>query len=237
MPSWKGVALMNLSKVIVLGAATALALVPPATEAVAAGGTSVTVRVEGKTRTLLGPTVVHTRDGWITAGGAPSGKCSATSGQGALDVATHHRWAGTFSSSLGSYFIKTILGEADDGPRYYWSIFVNNRSASTGACGIKPHRGDQLLFAAAIYPEYPIAIEAPKSATVGQKFNVKVVWFNAKGKRAPLAGATLSVGGRSGKTNSHGIVPLTPSHAGSFVLNAEHTGYIRAAPVQLRVTA
>ncbi len=86
----------------------------------------------------------ETHAGWITAGHVARGKCSARSGQGALDVATHHRWAGSFSNSLGSYFITTILGEADNGPRYYWSIFINNRSASTGACEIKLHNGDQL---------------------------------------------------------------------------------------------
>jgi hypothetical protein len=62
------------------------------------------------------------------------------------------------------------------------------------------------------------------------------VWFNAQGKSEPLAGATLSVGGRSGKTNTHGIVRLGASHAGAFLLRAEHTGYIRAAPVRLRVS-
>lgn len=224
-------ALLNCNKVLALGGAILLVAAAPA----AAAGTKVSVRVEGKSRTLLAPTVVKTHAGWITKGGAPTGKCSATSGQGALDVATHHRWAGSFSTSLGSYFIKTILGETDNGPNIYWSIFVNNRSASTGACGITLHAGDQLLFAAAKYPEYPIAIQAPSTATVGHSFNVSVVWFNAAGKAKPLAGATLSTGGRSGKTNSHGIVSLTATHPGTFVLQAEKTGYIRASAARVVV--
>jgi Domain of unknown function (DUF4430) len=228
---------MYCKKLFALGAAAVIAVAALSAGSAAAAGTKVTVRVEGKERTLLAPTVVQTHSGWITKGGVASGKCSASSGQGALDVATHHRWGGTFSTSFGSYFIKSILGETDNGPKYYWSIFVNDRYATTGACGLKLHPGDVLLFAAATYPEYPIGIEAPSTATVGHTFDVTVVWWGAKGKPKPLAGATLSVGGHSGTTNSHGVVPLTPSHTGSFVLTATHAGYIRAAQVQLRVTA
>ena len=228
-------ALLSRRNLIALGGAIiALALTPAAS--LAAAGPSVTVRVEGLKRSLLGPTLVQTHTGWITQGGAPTGKCPATSGQGALDVATKHRWAGKFSSSLGSYFITTILGETENGPTIYWSIFVNNRSASTGGCGVKLHSGDQLLFAAAKYPEYPLGVVAPSTAKAGHSVSAKVVWFNAKGKAAPLAGATVSVGGRTAKTNNRGVVTLTLSHAGTYTVKATHAGYIRAAPVGLRVT-
>ena len=204
--------------------------------AIAAGGTAVTVRVEGKARTLLGPKVVQTHAGWITAGHVARGKCSARSGQGALDVATHHRWAGSFSNSLGSYFITTILGEADNGPRYYWSIFINNRSASTGACEIKLHNGDQLLFAAATFPEYPIAIEAPSSAIIGHQFKVTIVWFDAAGKRKPLAGARVTGNGVGGVTSANGIASLTAHKTGKLVLRATKKDYIRSAPVTIRIS-
>ena len=227
---------MNRNKFLALGGALAAVAALPVGQAIAAGGTKVTVRVEGKTKTLLAQKQVQTHSGWITKGGVPAGQCSAASGQGALDVATHHSWNGTFSTSLGSYFIKTILGETDNGPKIYWSIFVNNASASTGACGIKLHAGDQLLFAATKYPEYPIAIKSPATAKVGQQFNVTVVAYNAGGKSKPLAGATVSVNGHSGKTDSHGIVPLTPSHSGTYTLQAEKAGYIRAASVRLTVS-
>jgi hypothetical protein len=62
-----------------------------------------------------------------------------------------------------------------------------------------------------------------------------VVWFNAKGKSKPLAGATVSVTGHTGKTNSHGIVPLTPSHTGAFSIAATDKGYVRSA-VTVNVT-
>jgi hypothetical protein len=201
-------------------------------------GASVTVRVEGKTRTLLAPTVVQTRTGSITRGGAPSGKCPASCAQGALDAATHHRWGGTWSNSYDEYFVTSILGESyAHSTTYYWSVWINNRYAQAGACDIKLHRGDQLLFAAeGSTTADPIAIKAPSSATVGQTFDVTVVTYNQSGKSKPLAGATVTVAGHSGKTDRHGVVPLTPDSAGTFTLSAFDKGYIRAAPVTVHVS-
>lgn len=223
-------------KLTALVGAAAIAVAAPAANAAAAGGTSVTVRVEGKARTLLAPTVVHTHSGWITAAHVSRGKCSALSGQGALDLATHHRWGGKFSSSLGSYFITSILGETDNGPSYYWSIFINNRLASTGACEIKLHRGDQLLFAAATYPEYPIALAAPSSATVGHRFKVTVSWWNAAGKRQPLAGASVNGARVSATSNAKGVALLTAKTPGELVLRATEKDHVRSAPVTIRIT-
>jgi hypothetical protein len=205
----------------------------------AATGLAVTVRVEGLKRTLLPPTVIHTHSGWITKYGAPTGKCPADSAQGALDVATHHDWGGSWDTSLTEYEILSILGETHSfSSKYYWEIFVDNVSASAGACDLKLHPGEQLMFAAV--PDspttYPIALQAPTSATAGHAFTAKVVYFNGSGKAKPLSGATVSVAGHSGRTNSHGTVRLTPSHAGTFVLHAEHAGYVRAAPVTLHVS-
>jgi hypothetical protein len=229
---------MHRRQFLALGGAI-LALVLACTGvALAAGGTKVTVRVEGKTRTLLAPTVVTTHTGFITKGGAPSGACARTSAAGALDAATGGNWTGKFYASFSDYLISSILGETESGKKFFWGFYDNNKFASLGLCQTKVHPGDQLLLAAvpASGNEYPIAINAPASAKVGHQFNVTVVWFNAKGKPKPLKGATLSAGAKSGKTDSHGIVPLTPTHAGTFLLQATHTGYIRAAAVRLRVT-
>src|SRR5438270_13293243 len=59
----------------------------------AAAGPKVTVRVEGRTHNLLPTTTVQTQSGWITKGGVATGLCSAQSGAGALDAATHHNWS------------------------------------------------------------------------------------------------------------------------------------------------
>ncbi len=76
-------------------AGVSLALVAGAPAAALAAGTTVSVRVEGLTRTLLATKVVHTHSGSITKGGTPSRRLSATTAAGALDVATRHRWSGT----------------------------------------------------------------------------------------------------------------------------------------------
>jgi hypothetical protein len=231
------VAVLALPAAVLVMPATVLA----ARAAHAAGAPKVTVRVEGVKKTLLLPTVAQTHSGSITRFGAPKGGCSAESGQGALDVATHHRWAGKWSTEFGpEYEITSILGETHSfTSKDYWEIFVNNVAASVGACELHLHAGEQLLFAAvpATGTAYPLAIEgAPTSATTGKTFNVKVVYFNGKGIAKPLSGATVSVAGHSGKTNHQGIVPLTPTHAGTFVLQAQHAGYVRAAPVTVHVS-
>jgi hypothetical protein len=226
---------MNRRPILALcGATTALA-VTPAASALAA---RVTVRVEGKARTLLAPTVVRTGGGSVTKFGAPSGKCSASSATGALDLATHHRWAGKWYSSFGDYFVTGILGESyATSTTYSWGIWINNRLATSGACGIKLRPGDQLLFASEpTKTQDPIALIAPARAVTGHTFTVKVVAYSTSGKATPLAGALVSVNGHGGKTGKRGTVPLTPNKPGSFVLNATHAGYIRAAPVTVRVT-
>jgi len=221
------------------GAMVALLLASAVGVASGSSGPKVTVRVEGLRRALLLPTETATRSGWVTKFGAPRGVCPATSAAGALDSATKHRWGGTFQRSFSDYEITSILGETHKfTSKNFWEIFVNNVAASAGACEIALRPGEQLLFAAVPQkgPEYPTAIKAPRSAKVGRSFDVTVVWFNAKGKAEPLAGATVSVAGRRGKTNAHGVVPLTPSHSGTFVLQADRAGYIRAAPATVHVS-
>jgi hypothetical protein len=201
-----------------------------------ASGPKVTVRVEGLSRTLLPPTSTITHSGWI---GAPTHKCPAASVAGALDSATKHGWTGRFQRNLSGYAITSILGETHASTASnVWKVFVNNVPASKGACSTAVRSGEQLLFAAVPRngTEYPTAIEAPRSVAVGSTFYVTVVWFNAKGKAKPLAGATLSVAGRSGPTNGRGVVPLTPRHSGTFVLQATHAGYIRPVPVTVHVS-
>jgi hypothetical protein len=226
----------------VLATIVALLLMPAA--ALAAGRPKVSVRVEGVKRTLLAPKTIRVHSGWITRDGAPSGACPAKSAQGALDVATHHRWHGVWSTEFNEYEITSILGETH---RFtsndFWEIFVNNVAASLGGCELKPHAGEQLLFAAvpAGGNAFPLALRVPTSATVGQAFTAKVVYFAASGKAKPLAGATVSFAGSNSKTNTDGTVTLTPTQAGTFVIHAKHawsasSAYIRAAPVTVHVS-
>ena len=80
-------------------------------------------------------------------GGAPSGKCSADSAQGVLNVATHgHLGEASGTSSYDEYFITGILGDSETSKKYYWGVYVNGKATSKGACEIKlKSAADQLL--------------------------------------------------------------------------------------------
>jgi hypothetical protein len=239
---------MPRRQILALGGAILALIAIPSAAALAAGSahaaagtTTVTVRVEGAKSTLLAPTTTKTHTGSITKGGTPTGKCPATSAAGALDVATHHNWDASYSVKYSSLFITSILGEsfASKSAKYYWAIYVNNRYASSGACGITLHRGDQLLFAAAPITGtvYPTSITAPPTATVGHPFKVKVVWYTAKGIAKPLAGAKVSSATATiGTTNARGVLTVVANHAGTLVLRATRSGYIRTAPARVHVT-
>jgi hypothetical protein len=127
------------------GLAVAIALVA-APIASAAATPTVTVSVVGKTKTLLATKTVHTKSGSITRGGVAPGKCPATSAQGALNVATHGNWKGSWYASYREYFITGILGDTETSKKYYWGLYVNGKLASKGACDIKLKSGDKLLF-------------------------------------------------------------------------------------------
>ena len=208
--------------------------------AVAAGGTAVTLRVEGKARTLLVPTVVKTHAGSITQGGTPRGKCPAASAAGALDVATHHRWGGSWNAKYGALLLTTIFGETHSlSTKYYWSVWVDHVYAQSGICGLKLHRGEQLLFAAVPDNpiEYPIALTAPRGATVGRSFKVKAVAFTSSGQSKALAGASVNGSGVSAVTGRGGTASITAHKSGTLVLQVSKNDYIRSAPITIRISS
>ncbi len=133
---------------VTLGSVLALASAQVATAAAprAVAGPKVSITIQGKTKTLLATETVQGRSGSITRGGAPSGKCPADSAQGVLNVATHGNWKGKWYSSYDEYFITGILGDSETTKKYYWSLYVNGKASSKGACEIKLKSGDKLLF-------------------------------------------------------------------------------------------
>jgi hypothetical protein len=228
---------MSITRRIAL-AGVSLALVAGAPTAALAAGTTVSVRVEGLTKTLLASKVVHTHSGSITKGGTPAGSCSATTAAGALDVASNHRWSGSY----GTYGLSVtqVFGETHSlspSSKDYWSIWVDNKFAPAGVCGLKLHRGEQLLFAAVpvMGTVFPIVITAPKHASTGHAFKVKVTYFNAKGVAKPLAGATVHNGAGTVTTGTSGTVSITPKHSGKLTYTAAKTGYIRSTTATVSV--
>ena len=111
----------------------------------ASSGPAVTVQIKTLTKTLLKPTSVHGGKGWITKGGTPHGKCPASSAAGALNAATHGKWAGKYFASVSGIFISSIDGVKPKG-QDFWGVYVNGKSSSLGICAIKLHSGEKLLF-------------------------------------------------------------------------------------------
>ncbi|HEX3735532.1 MAG TPA: hypothetical protein VHU86_10335 [Solirubrobacterales bacterium] len=110
-----------------------------------------------------------------------------------------------------------------------WYLKVNHKGATVGGEAVKLHPGDEVLWDLA--PSYPypneLALEAPESATVGVPFTVHVVSYDEKGKRKPVAGATVT--GASGPTGSDGSASVTLTSPS--LLSATHGKEIPAAAV------
>ncbi len=215
-------------------AALTLALAGPAFAA-----PSVSVRVEGLTKTLLETkTVTAPSTGSITKGGTPAGTCPDDTAAGALDVATHHDWGGTYSSGLGIE-VNSILGTAYSYSHgSYWAFYVNNRYASSGVCDTALAPGESLLFAAVPAKgktPVPLVIRAPKTATAGRPFTVRAVDYPGKGSATkPVSG--VSFAGTSTKTNAKGVATLTVSKAETLSLVGSRTGFIRSAAARVTIT-
>ena len=136
---------MNRKTLAALVGAIVLAVASSGAALAAGSGPAVTVQVKTLTKTLLKPTSVHGEKGSITKGGTPRGKCPGNSAAGALDAATHGKWAGKYSTSVGGIFVTSILGVKPPS-KQFWEIVVNGKPASTGICGVKLKAGEKLLF-------------------------------------------------------------------------------------------
>jgi hypothetical protein len=205
----------------------------------AALAAKVSVRIEGASKTLQAAKTIQTPSGGsITKFGAPAGACPAASALGALNAATHGRWKGTFSTDLDEIFVTSILGETPSSTTGYWGLWLNNKYATTGACEIKLHAGDQLLYAvdAIKKHEHPLGIIAPARARAGSVFKVKIVSYSDKGRATPLAGAVLHGGGGPDVfSNKQGIVPVASTPA-KLTFTATDKGFIRSAATTVKVT-
>jgi hypothetical protein len=167
----------------------------------AALATTVTVQIQGRTKALLPAKVVHLKTGSITRGGATAGACPATSAQGALAQATHGNWQGSWYASYNEYYITSILGLAETGKSYYWGLYKG--------------KTEELL-----------GVNAP-AARAGFPATIQVVAYSPKGKPHPLAGATVSVDGKSVVTGKSGWTPgITFPAAGAQTLTVTKAHYV-----------
>src|SRR5947209_15518167 len=93
------------------GAILALAVAGVPAVAMAAGSPAITIRIEGKKKTLLLPTLAHGHAGFITRFNAPPTGCPAQSAMGAFDTLTSHDWVGSWFASPPDSSVSAILGE------------------------------------------------------------------------------------------------------------------------------
>jgi hypothetical protein len=225
------------SAVTLAGCALALAAAPAA---VASGALpKVSVRVEGRTRTLLAAKVVQPTGAAVDKSGH---SCSGDSGAGAFNLATRGHWSGTWSKSLSDYEVLKILGDTENYSvtKSYWELFVDDVPASSGICGVKLKAGERLLWAAvgaSEKPGDPLSISVPRTAKESKEFKAKVVYYDAGGRTHPAAGVAVGFAGHRYRTNSAGrTVSLSAADTGRYTLTAAKRGYIRDEAV-LTVTS
>ena len=200
--------------------------------------TTMVVRVEGQSRTLLAATTVRVpSSGYITKGGTPPKVCPANSAAGAFNAATRGRWTAKYYPGVtGGIFITSILGEKPAGNNY-WTVFVNNRTASLGVCAIKPRPGEQLLLAVTTGTQLPLVLSGPARARASHTVTVTVGYWRQPKKGAAvftrLRGVRVTGKGIRVTTDAKGIARIRVKRAGTLTLVAQDRGYVRAP---LRIT-
>jgi hypothetical protein len=117
----------------------------------------------------------------------------------------------------------TVHGKAS------WYLKVNHKGSQVSGDAVKLRPGDEVLWDLA--PSYPypneLSLEAPKTASAGVPFVVHVVSYDEKGKRKPVAGATVT--GASAPTAADGSATVTVM--GPTLLRATHGKEIPSAGV------
>jgi hypothetical protein len=107
-----------------------------------------------------------------------------------------------------------------------WYLKVNHKGATVGGDAVKLKAGDEVLWDLA--PSYPypneLALEAPERVDSGAPFQVRVVSYDEKGKRKPVAGAAIAGAGGTFVTAADGraTVTVSASSAEYATLTATH---------------
>jgi hypothetical protein len=101
-----------------------------------------------------------------------------------------------------------------------WYLKVNHKAQQVSGDAVKLKPGDEVLWDLA--PSYPypneLVLEVPDSTTSGTPFTAHVFSYDEKGKRKPVAGATVT--GATAPTAADGST--TVNVAGPTLLQAKH---------------
>jgi hypothetical protein len=92
--------------------------------------------------------------------------------------------------------------------RLSWYLKVNHENPELGGEAVRLKPGDEVLWALAAFP-YPdeLALQAPRRATAGSPFTVRVLSYDDKGKRRPVTGAGVT--GAAAPTDAKGRTTVT----------------------------
>jgi hypothetical protein len=218
--------------------ATLAALAAVSIPAAAAKPPTVAVRIEGAGATLLPQTIVQTSDATTVRGHT----CAGSSAAGALNTATRGNWTGTFETGTGfaDFFITSVLGEQPSGNNF-WTLWVNGRSSSTGACATRLHTGDHELWFDCVADSHfnctddPLGLTAPAIVRVGRAFSATVVQLDGSGHSSRVAGAAVSGDGAVGLSGADGTTKIVPDTTGLIALQARKSGATPSDPVSVCV--
>jgi hypothetical protein len=224
---------------VLAGLAAALLVAGPAHAA------SVSVRIEGDTRTLASATVA-TSGSSVGKPGDPT--CAGNTALDALNAATGGNWDGPFYAGLG-YAPESLLGEAHVfAAGSYWAFWLNDAYSAAGVCDVAVQEGDELLFfpdcaTTGCTPVTPLRLGAvPATVRPGQAVAVRVEQLTApvypatETTAAPAAGATVTLGGVSATAGADGTATLTPAGSGPQTVQATKAGSVRSVARSTCVT-
>lgn len=122
-----------------------------------------------------------------------------------------------------------------------WYLKVNHKGAQVSGDAVKLKAGDEVLWDLAPSFPYPneLDLETPERAETGVPFTVRVLSYDEKGKRKPVAGAKIAGASAPAVTGADGratvtLVATAPQYA---ILTATHGKEIPspAAPVYVCV--
>jgi hypothetical protein len=100
------------------------------------------------------------------------------------------------------------IGGSEATKKLSWYLKVDHVNPELGGEAVTLHAGDEVLWALVGFP-YPdeLALVAPDRVTAGHPFGVRVFAFDEKGKRRPVAGATVT--GAEAPTGGDGRTTVT----------------------------
>jgi hypothetical protein len=219
---------IRLAAACVLALALSLSMVASA----AAKGVSADLRVVSKGGKALteqtlstGTTTIKTskQADCFGAGTAGSGKSVTVRGATALGLLSQ---AAKTTGSLRPLLLTDAfdfglgicgVGAGKVSGKASWYLKVNHKGATVSGDAVKLKPGDEVLWDLA--PSYPypneLALIVPIGVIAGVPFQVQVVSYDEKGKRKPVAGATVT--SASGPTAADGKTTVTLAATASLV--------------------